>query len=149
MKLLPYSMVPPVKSTWHGATAAHADLIILIIAQLHKLVLQSSEKMYAKSFMVKSAVFAMHEEGQAPSGVETSLGAAMTNVPGHVQYVPRNMHTVLLCFALLWLCNRSQWIQMKCLSIFIRVALLALGQSLDCHSASEVSLVDMGKSVNV
>ena len=35
------------------------------------------------------------------------------------------------------------------LSIFIRVALLALGQSLDCHSASEVSLMDMGKSVNV
>ena len=24
-----------------------------------------------------------------------------------VQYIPRNMHTVLLCFALLWLCNRS------------------------------------------
>ena len=38
---------------------------------------------------------------------------------------------------------------MKYSSIFIRVALLALGQSLDCHSASEVSLVDMGKSVNV
>ena len=34
-------------------------------------------------------------------------------------------------------------------SMFIRVALLALGQSLDCHSASEVSLIDMGKSVNV
>ena len=26
---------------------------------------------------------------------------------GAVQYIPRNMHTVLLCFALLWLCNRS------------------------------------------
>ena len=24
-----------------------------------------------------------------------------------VQYIPRNMHTILLCFALLWLCNRS------------------------------------------
>ena len=35
---------------------------------------------------------------------------------------------------------------MKYLSIFIRVALLALGQSLDCHSASEVSLMDMEKS---
>ena len=34
---------------------------------------------------------------------------------------------------------------MKYLSIFIRVALLALGQSLDCHSASEVSLMGMGK----
>ena len=38
---------------------------------------------------------------------------------------------------------------MKYLSIFISVALLALGQSLDCHRASEVSLMDMGKSVNV
>ena len=67
----------------------------------------------------------------------------------YLQNIPRNMHTVFLCFALLWLCNRSQWIHMKYLSIFIRVALLALGQSLDCHSASEVSLMDMGKSVNV
>ena len=25
----------------------------------------------------------------------------------HIQYIPRNMHMVLLCFALLWLCNRS------------------------------------------
>ena len=25
----------------------------------------------------------------------------------YLQYIPRNMHTVLLCFALLWLCNRS------------------------------------------
>ena len=25
----------------------------------------------------------------------------------HVQYIPINMHTVLLCFALLWLCNGS------------------------------------------
>ena len=24
-----------------------------------------------------------------------------------LQYIPRNMHTVLLCIALLWLCNRS------------------------------------------
>ena len=24
-----------------------------------------------------------------------------------VQYIPRNLHTVLLCFALLWLCNHS------------------------------------------
>ena len=24
-----------------------------------------------------------------------------------LQYIPRNMQTVLLCFALLWLCNRS------------------------------------------
>ena len=28
-------------------------------------------------------------------------------IHGSIQYTPRNMHTVLLCFALLWLCNRS------------------------------------------
>ena len=80
-----------------------------------------------------------------------TMNTVCTFVPmsPHIQYIPRNMHTVLLCFALLWLCNRSYWFYMKYLSIFIRVALLALGQSLDCHSASEVSLVDMGKSVNV
>ena len=38
---------------------------------------------------------------------------------------------------------------MKYLTIFFRVALLAMGQSLDCPSASDVSLMDMGKSVNV
>ena len=65
----------------------------------------------------------------------------------NIQYILRNMHTVSLCFALLWLCNPSEWIHMKYLSIFIRVAFLALGQSLDCHSASEVSLMDMGKSM--
>ena len=27
--------------------------------------------------------------------------------PAMIQYIPRNMHTVLLCFALLRLCNRS------------------------------------------
>ena len=30
-----------------------------------------------------------------------------TNSQYHIEYIPRNMHTVLLCFALLWLCNRS------------------------------------------
>ena len=59
-----------------------------------------------------------------------------------VQYIPRNMHTVLLCFASLWLCDRSQWIHMKYLSIFIRVALLEPGQSLDCHSQCQWSKPD-------
>ena len=80
----------------------------------------------------------------------TTLFAATNEMhAGIAQYIPRNMHTILLCFALLWSCNRSSWIHMKYLSIFIRVALLALGQSLDCHSASEVGLMDMGKPVNV
>ena len=73
----------------------------------------------------------------------------VVTISSDMQYIPRNMHTVLLCFALLWLWNRSEWIHVKYLSIFIRVALLALGQSLDCPSASEVSLVDMGTSVIV
>ena len=51
----------------------------------------------------------------------------------------------LLCCGYAIVHNEFTW----SISIFIRVALLALGQSLDCHSASEVSLMDMGKSVNV
>ena len=33
----------------------------------------------------------------------------LTHLPlmQHIQYIPRNMHTVLLCFVLLWLRNRS------------------------------------------
>ena len=34
-------------------------------------------------------------------------GNDQSHVIGNLQYIPRNMHTVLLCFALLWLCNRS------------------------------------------
>ena len=41
---------------------------------------------------------------------------------------PKKYAHSLLCFALLWLCNRLKWIHMKYLSIFIRVALLALPQ---------------------
>ena len=39
----------------------------------------------------------------------STLDEEMTCCQCHddVQYIPRNMHTVLLCFALLWLCNRS------------------------------------------
>ena len=36
------------------------------------------------------------------TSVQMSLADGTT-----VQYIPRNMHTVFLCFALLWLCNRS------------------------------------------
>ena len=53
---------------------------------------------------------------------------------------------VVLCFVVVM---QSFIMNSQCLSIFIRVALLALEQSLDCHSASEVSLMDMGKAVNV
>ena len=37
-----------------------------------------------------------------------SIGNGCGNaIECNIQYIPRNMHTVLLCFALLWLCNRS------------------------------------------
>ena len=42
-----------------------------------------------------SSLIGWHTDGSQPS-TEWML----------VQYIPRNMHTVLLCFALLWLCNR-------------------------------------------
>ena len=35
------------------------------------------------------------------------LDQYLTGIHKELQYIPRNMHTVLLCFALLWLCNRS------------------------------------------
>ena len=53
---------------------------------------------------------------------------------------------VVLCFVVVM---QSFIVNSHEVFIHIRVALLALGQSLDCHSASEVSLMDMGKSVYV
>ena len=41
--------------------------------------------------------------------------------------------------------TQTQWIQVIYLSIFFRVASLALGQSYDCPSAIEVTLKNMGK----
>ena len=52
---------------------------------------------------------------------------------------------VVLCFVVVMqssIMNSHQY-----LSIFIRVALLALEQSIDCQRASEASLMDMGKSM--
>ena len=40
----------------------------------------------------------------------SALPRTVRKVPDGIQklqYIPRNMHTVLLSFALLWLCNRS------------------------------------------
>ena len=61
----------------------------------------------------------------------------------YVQYVPQHIHMVLLCFILFWW--YSWWIHELYLPIFFRVASLALGQSYDCPSASEVTLNDMIK----
>ena len=56
----------------------------------------------------------------------------------YVQYIPRNMHTVSLCCALLWL-------YVDCFSISIRLTSLALWQSNDCPSASKATLMNMNK----
>ena len=42
-----------------------------------------------------------------PRCVNTAITLARFYAGCHIQYIPWNMHTVLLCFALLWLCNRS------------------------------------------
>ena len=71
----------------------------------------------------------------------------------HTVYPKKYAHGfVVLCFVVVmqsFIMNSHVFTIHKYSSIFIRVALLALGQSLDCHSASEVSLMDMGKPVNV
>ena len=72
------------------------------------------------------------------------VSSYMITTDTYTVYLKKYAHDfVVLCFVVV-----MQSFIMN-LSIFIRVALLALGQSLDCHSASEVSLMDMGKSVNV
>ena len=55
---------------------------------------------------------------------------------------------LLICvfvLRLLWLYCHSWWLNMVILPIFFRVTSLALGQSYDCPSASEVTLKYMGK----
>ena len=44
---------------------------------------------------------------QYPSISYYCAGCPLAKFPFILQYIPRNMHTVLLCFALLWLYNRS------------------------------------------
>ena len=54
-----------------------------------------------------------HRNGESTTSqcLDTICSALMKYTHAHpnrlLQYIPRNMHTVLLCFALLWLCNRS------------------------------------------
>ena len=45
-----------------------------------------------------------HANGMAAHGPDPGITKPPASI---VQYIPRNMHTVLLCFALLWLRNRS------------------------------------------
>ena len=50
-----------------------------------------------------------------------------------------------LCFVLFWLYHKL--LRVIHLPVSFTVASLALGQSLDCPSASEVTLRDMGKII--
>ena len=40
---------------------------------------------------------------------ESTMVYRYNRIKWGIQYIPRNMHTVLLCFALLWLCNEFTW----------------------------------------
>ena len=61
----------------------------------------------------------------------------------NIKHIPQNMHTAVLLFVLSWM--YSNLIHMIYLPIYVRVTSLTLGQPLDCPSASEVILNDMGK----
>ena len=58
----------------------------------------------------------------------------------HPEYIPCNMHMVVLCFTLLWF---SRGIHVIYSTIFFRVTSLALGHG--CPSASEVTLKDIDR----
>ena len=62
-----------------------------------------------------------------------------------IHYIPWNIHLVLFHSDLLWLFHRFLVVNVMYLPIFFRVASLALGQSFDCPSASEVTLKNMSK----
>ena len=59
------------------------------------------------------------------------------------EYIPWNMGTILLSFVFGGYISKL-WIYLINLPISFRVASLALGQSYDCPSASEVTLKDVG-----
>ena len=62
-----------------------------------------------------------------------------------MQYIPWNMHILLLWFICWCYITRAYWIHGMCLPISFRVTSPVLGQSNDCPSASEVTLTDWGK----
>ena len=80
--------------------------------------------------------------------IAINIGLILSIIPTNTVYPMKYAHGfVVLCFVVV-----MQSFIINSHEVFIhiiRVAFLALGQSLDCHSASEVSLMDMGKSVNV
>ena len=65
-------------------------------------------------------------------------GTVTVNNIEALQYIPRNMHTFLLCCALLWL--YIDWFP-----IYTRLTSLALWQSNDCPSASKATLMNIDK----
>ena len=57
-----------------------------------------------------------------------------------IQYIPWNMSMILFCFVLLWLYKSVDGVIIIDSLILFRVTSLALGQSYDCPSTSEVTL---------
>ena len=61
-------------------------------------------------FFIKPRLATSHEILQRFKNnhfMKRNMSESPMTVTTWIQYIPRNMHTVLLCFALLWLCNRS------------------------------------------
>ena len=81
------------------------------------LVLQTLKKTWASPLITLSmkgiarpcvvATFLKHWQKWKLLAATSAYRSLHSMTPWDIQYIPRNMHTVLLCFALLWLCNRS------------------------------------------
>ena len=87
----------------------------LFVQQLFRL---TTEKNYHRFTLLAfvSDWWIPHTKGQGWCGFLSQKASNAESIPTSwcphamvslLQYIPRNMHTVLLCFALLWLCNRS------------------------------------------
>ena len=123
------SMITPTFYTCHNSCVAVFKIIgTIILIMLLRLELQENNKSnyekwdgiahqfphfkmdvityqcldYSQSMLIKGPL----DEAYMHRWIESSVSEPMLYLR-IIQYIPRNMHTVLLCFALLWLCNRS------------------------------------------
>ena len=91
----------------------------------------------------------MHTQVTSAERVNEKFKCGCNNVLPYIQstiqYIPQNMHMVVLCFVLLWFHCLFLVDMYNILPISFRITSLALGQLYDCPSASEVILKDMGK----
>ena len=80
---------------FHHVGWTFSKLVMIIYTGLSKLCFASKRDQWGKWTNVPFLDFFTFQHCQG------------CNLHEPIQYIPRNMHTVLLCFALLWLCNRS------------------------------------------